>query len=77
MAKYDVVEKPKHYNQYPVEAIDIIGWVSGKSKDGKEGYLVGTVFKYLLRYQFKNGVEDLKKANWFLNRLIKYLEDRK
>lgn len=67
------VEHPLHYKQYPVEAIEIIEWVSDKS-NGAEAYLIGSVFKYLLRYKFKNGVEDLKKARWFLDRLIKRLD---
>jgi hypothetical protein len=35
------------------------------------GYLRGNVFKYLWRYKDKNGIEDLRKANWYLDRLIK------
>ena len=34
-------------------------------------YLQGSVIKYVTRYQNKNGVEDLEKAKWYLNRLIK------
>jgi hypothetical protein len=38
---------------------------------GFEAYLQGNILKYLCRYKYKNGVEDLEKAKWYLNRLIK------
>lgn len=44
--------------------------------DGFVGYLTGTVIKYLCRFKNKNGVEDLKKARHFLDKLIE-LEDSK
>jgi hypothetical protein len=37
------------------------------------GYLRGNVMKYTWRYDKKNGVEDLKKAQWYLDRLVKEL----
>lgn len=39
-----------------------------------EGYCRGNVFKYLWRFRDKGGVESLKKARWYLDRLIKTLE---
>ena len=42
--------------------------------DGYEYYLQGNIMKYLWRYRYKNGVEDLKKAQWYLNELIDELE---
>ena len=35
------------------------------------GYLRGNILKYMLRYEYKHGIQDLKKAQWYLNRLIK------
>jgi len=35
-----------------------------------KGYLKGNIFKYVWRYEYKNGVEDLRKAKWYLERLI-------
>ena len=58
---------PDHYNSGRFEAIDVIEDACG---DAFEGFLVGNVLKYLLRYRHKNGVEDLRKAQWYLNRLI-------
>ena len=65
----DQVEKPQHYRQGSIEAIDYM-------RDSMDtimymGYLEGAVKKYLHRYRYKGTpVEDLKKANWYLNRLI-------
>ena len=63
----DVVNHPKHYNQSGVECIDAIKAATG---DGYEYYLQGNILKYLWRYRYKNGVEDLKKAEWYLKKLI-------
>ena len=64
----DMVNSPAHYNKAGIETIDMIESVTG---DGFEAYLQGNILKYLCRYKYKNGVEDLRKANWYLNRLIK------
>jgi hypothetical protein len=42
--------------------------------DGFEFYLQGNIMKYLWRYRYKNGTEDLKKARWYLDRLITEVE---
>lgn len=68
----DVVNKPKHYNQSGVECIDAIEAATGT---GFESYLQGNIIKYLWRYKYKNGVEDLKKAQWYLNKLIEVTDD--
>jgi len=63
----DMVNSPAHYNKAGIETIDIIQSVTG---DGFETYLQGNILKYICRYKYKNGVEDLEKARWYLNRLI-------
>lgn len=65
--KDDVVNHPKHYTQGKIEVIDFI-------LDQKMGFLQGSVTKYICRYKYKNGVEDLKKARWFLDKLIEQEE---
>ena len=65
--KEDMVNNPSHYNQAGVEAIDAIRAATG---EGFEYYLQGNILKYLWRYRYKNGVEDLKKAEWYLKVLI-------
>lgn len=76
VSKFDVVEKPSHYNQYRVEVIDIIEDAT-KDLDGIVAVCLGNALKYLLRFKFKNGIQDLKKARWYLDKMIKTLEDGK
>ena len=68
----DLVNHPPHYTQGKVETIDAIE--SAVGPEGFEGYLVGNVLKYLSRYKHKNGLEDLRKAEWYLCKLIKTKE---
>ena len=63
----DMVNSPPHYNQAGVECIDAI---RAATDEGYEYYLQGNIIKYLWRYRYKNGVEDLKKAQWYLAKLI-------
>ena len=41
-----------------------------------EKYFVGNIIKYVSRFRKKNGIEDLKKAQWYLNRLISNMEGK-
>ncbi len=75
MGKYDVVNSPKHYTQGQYETIDIILDIT-QHVPGPEGYLLGNIIKYMSRYHFKNGQEDLEKARWYLNKLIELQLDR-
>ena len=63
---------PDHYQRDGMECIDAI---KAMTDDGFQYYLQGNIMKYLWRYRYKNGVEDLKKAQWYLNELIDELED--
>lgn len=67
----DMVNNPPHYNQSGIECIDAIAAATG---EGYEYYLQGNILKYLWRYRYKNGVEDLKKARFYLERLIEETE---
>ena len=74
----DNVDKPDHYTFGKYECIDIIEELAKQNDlQGVEGFLYGNVIKYLWRYKHKNGVEDLKKAKWYLERLIKKSEFHK
>ena len=66
--KKDMVNQPPHYNQCKVECIDAI---ESATNSGFEFYLQGVIIKYLWRYRYKNGIEDLKKAQWYLNKLVR------
>lgn len=63
---------PAHYKQGAVECIDAIKAATG---DGFTGYLTGNILKYVWRWKHKNGIEDLRKARWYLDRLIKELDN--
>ena len=70
----DNVNHPNHYNQGGIECIDAIkAAIVGKT--GIEAFCVGNTIKYLWRYEEKNGVEDVNKAKWYIERLIKELEE--
>jgi len=59
----DNVNSPNHYNKGDIEVIDYI-------LDQKFDYLEGNVIKYVSRYRNKGGIEDLRKAKWYLEKLI-------
>lgn len=65
--KEDVVNKPTHYNKGGLECIDYIK--QQLSPEAYKGYLEGNMLKYMHRHKYKNGLEDLKKAQWYLQRL--------
>lgn len=71
--EHDAVNHPSHYTQGGIECIEAIkAAVVGKT--GIEAVCVANVIKYLFRYETKNGLEDVKKAAWYLARLITELE---
>lgn len=67
----DNVNHPAHYTAGKFETIDIIE----DTVEDFESVLHGNILKYVIRYRHKNGIEDLKKAQWYLNRLIAKLEE--
>jgi hypothetical protein len=82
---YDVISKPKHYmlfEEQGIEVRDVIEKLSAKIPNG-EGMTVPLkwdtslfvsdyvqLMQYLMRFMDKNGVEDLKKARWYLDKMI-------
>lgn len=69
----DAVNHPSHYTQGGIECIDAMK--ASMSDEAFKGLLKGNVIKYIWRYEKKvNPLEDLKKAKWYLERLIKELE---
>ena len=74
---FDMVNHPKHYKaKNGMEVIDVIEAFTANLK-GYEATHTGNVIKYICRWKEKNGLEDLKKAQWYLNRLIKNIEENK
>ena len=65
----DPVNKPEHYGQGSIESIEYIE--DFLTDEEYKGFLRGNISKYLHRYRYKGKpVEDLKKAQWYLARLI-------
>lgn len=60
----DMVNHPPHYTKGRIDVLDFI-------EDQKFGYLDGQIIKYISRYRYKGQpLEDLRKAQFYLNRLI-------
>ena len=69
----DVVNNPKHYTYGKYECIDILEEVL-KDTSGIKAFCLGNCIKYLWRHSHKNGVEDLRKAKWYLEKLISNID---
>jgi hypothetical protein len=67
----DPVNHPPHYNAGEIECIDAIRAALGR--DGFVAFCRGNAIKYLWRCEHKGGVEDWRKADWYINRAIKEL----
>lgn len=64
-----MVSHPDHYIHGGLETIDVIeAFIEGLP--AKEAFLTGQVLKYMSRWNSKNGLQDLEKAQWYLTRLI-------
>lgn len=74
IGKKETVNHPSHYqSKSGLEAIDVIeAFCDGLN--GIEAFCTGNALKYLCRWKSKNGIEDLKKAQWYINRLIELFE---
>lgn len=70
----DMVNHPSHYTQGGIECIDALK-AATVSKKGIEAVCTANVIKYLWRYEEKNGIEDVKKAKWYIDKLIKEIEN--
>jgi hypothetical protein len=71
--KHDPVSAPAHYNNGSIECISYI-----KQQLGAEfpSYLEGSAIKYIHRHRMKNAnIQDLEKAKWYINKLIKHYEN--
>jgi len=69
---FDPVNSPSHYSFGGIECIEAME--ASMSPEAFRGLLKGNIFKYVWRYENKNGLEDLRKAKWYLNTLIHALE---
>ena len=75
-AKDDRVNSPSHYTSGKTEVIDVIEDAVKDAPSAIYGMLQGQVLKYMLRVWLKdNPIEDMKKAQWYLTRLIEHYEN--
>ena len=69
MSDLDTVNHPKHYTQGKIECIDAIESAVA-DLSGLDAVCTANVIKYVWRWKHKNGSQDLRKAQWYLNKLI-------
>ena len=72
---YNVITKPKHYILLPnVEVRDVCKVLAERMEEkGYKAFFISDYIQflqYVLRFDQKNGIEDLKKAKWYLEKLI-------
>lgn len=72
--RQDIINSPIHYADSAIECIDAMEAMM--TPEQFIGYLRGNVFKYQWRYEKKNGIEDLKKAQWYLERLTEKVAEK-
>jgi hypothetical protein len=72
----DNVNHPSHYTQGVIECIDAIKEAT-KGLFGIEAVCTANIIKYVWRWKFKNGLEDLDKASWYLERLKQEVRNNK
>lgn len=72
-ADVDVVNSPPHYTAGGIEAIDAIK-AAVSTAPPVQAVFVANILKYVWRYREKNGKQDLLKARWYLDELIKEVE---
>ena len=69
----DNVNHPSHYRVGNFECIDIMCAIFGVKR--VRIFCILNAFKYLFRFRFKNGIEDLKKARWYIDWYIEHSEE--
>lgn len=74
MKEFDNVQNPKHYADGKFECIDVM--LETQGKQAVMSFCICNAFKYTYRASRKNGIEDVKKAKWYLDKFIE-LEEQK
>lgn len=68
----DMVNHPSHYESGKFECIDVMEETQGK--EAVMDFCLCNAFKYLYRHNRKNGIEDIKKAKWYIDKYIELVE---
>ena len=75
MKEFDEVNNPERYTAHcSMECISVMKLTFGK--EAIANFCMLNAFKYMWRYKKKNGLEDLRKANWYLDYIEDYLDER-
>lgn len=69
---HDVVNNPSHYKRGEIECYEALK--ASMTKEQFLGHLKATAIAYLWRYDLKNGLEDVKKAKWYVDKMVKEME---
>lgn len=69
----DMVNHPGHYESGKFECIDVM--LETQGAEAVAGFCICNAFKYLYRHKRKNGIEDVKKAQWYINKYLEIVED--
>ena len=69
---FDNVKRPAHYASTSVECIDMM--IETQGEEAVIDFCVCNAFKYLWRHRGKNGDEDVRKANWYLNKAVELMD---
>mgnify|MGYP002851912289 CR=1 FL=1 len=70
--QYDIVNKPEHYASTSIECIDAM--IETQGKEVVIDFCICNAFKYLWRRNKKNGIEDLRKCKWYIDKCVELLE---
>lgn len=68
----DNVNHPSHYETGNFECIDVM--IETQGKESVMDFCICNAFKYIYRHNNKNGIEDIKKAKWYLDKYIELSE---
>ena len=71
-SEFDVVSRPAHYAKTSIECIDAM--VETQGDEAVKDFCICNAFKYLWRHNSKNGDEDVRKANWYLNKAVELMD---
>ena len=74
MEKNDMVNHPAHYTAGGIECIEALA-AATTGLEGIEAVCTANAIKYLWRWKYKNGIEDLNKAKWYIDYLIQHHDE--
>lgn len=74
-SKTDAVNHPDHYKIGDIECIDVM--LATQGVDAVINFCICNSFKYIFRHMYKNGLEDIRKTKWYLDKALELVDSRK